>query len=423
MSKSDEINNQIRTKLAQTKEQLVAHYASGGREQIEILADELHKPPALFVYLFDEAGQSRIERDVPTNFLNYRSVVMARDNIPGVDAIESLWSGQNRLIVSGLRLEAANQEIVYAIVGAIQFKDAGELSDRNILILRFIVSFIFVGLICFVLSRHLTKPLKILQSAVRNFAAGTLETRVNQSLSKRKDEIGELGREFDAMAERINSLVAGEKRMLRDISHELRSPLARMHVAVELARKKTDGSDSDELNRIELETERLNELIAEILALVRFDSAHTDVQLDTIDLKDMLETVVDDARFEGAEVVLNTAGIDRATAQIDPHLMHSALENIIRNALRYSSERVEVTLECNGGFKISIRDFGPGVEEIELGNLFKPFYRLEGSRNRKTGGYGLGLAIAKRAVLAHGGDISACNAEGGGLLVVVTIPQ
>lgn len=423
MSKSDEINHQIRIKLAETKKQVSAQYASGGRQQLEILAADLHRPPDLFVYLFDESGQSRVERDVPTNFLNYRSVVMERESIPGVDAIESLWSGRNRLIVSGLKLAAPDQEIVYVVVGAIQFKDAGELSDRNILMLRFVVSFVVVGLICFVLSQHLTRPLKNLKLAVQDFAKGSLDTRVIESLSRRRDEIGELGREFDVMAERIDGLVAGEKRMLRDISHELRSPLARMQVALELARKKTAGKGSAELNRIELEAERLDDLIAEILALVRFDSAQGDIQTESIDLVEMLASVVDDARFEGATVKLETNAIEQAEIPANAYLIHSALENVVRNAIQYTSENVDVILEKNGGYRISVRDYGTGVEDAELVKLFEPFYRVEESRNRQTGGYGLGLAIAKRAVIAHGGGISASNAGGGGLLVSITLPQ
>ena len=422
ISEGDEIDDDISTMLIEKNKQATGIFAEAGISNLQTWANDNHHPPELFIYLFDETGRSDIERDVPENFKKYLRVVMSRDSGTGTETIDSLPSGQNLLIVGGQRLEANGADSLIVLVGAIQFQEAGGLSYRNTLILRFVVSFIFVGVICFLLSRHLTRPLKQLQLAVRSFAEGSLGSELDHSLENRKDEIGELGREFDVMAERIESLVSGEKRMLRDISHELRSPLARMQVALELAKNKTDGKDIAELDRIELETARLDDLIAEILSLVRFDSSEGNIKFETVDLVDLLRTIADDARFEGAEVSLETHGMEHAKTNAAAYMIHSALENIVRNALQYTTDKVEVDLERNGVYKISIRDFGPGVEEDELTSLFEPFFRVEGSRSRKTGGYGLGLAIAMRAIKAHGGEISAHNAEGGGLLIVATIP-
>jgi two-component system sensor histidine kinase CpxA len=423
ISNDDEIDDGISSMLVEKNEQAKTVFAAGGMNDLEMWANDLHRPPELFIYLFDENGRSEFERDIPDNFRSYLPIVMSRSGEANDLTVDSLPSGQNLLIIGGRRLEADGSGGLIVLVGAIQFQEAGGLSYRNTLILRFVVSFIFVGVICLLLSRHLTRPLKQLQLAVRSFAEGSLGSEVNHSLENRKDEIGELGREFDAMAERIESLVSGEKRMLRDISHELRSPLARMQVALELAKNKTDGKDIAELDRIELETARLDDLIAEILALVRFDASENSIRFETVDLVDLLRTIADDARFEGAEVVLETNGMENAKGIADAYMIHSALENIVRNALQYTTDKVEINLERNSVYKISIRDFGPGVAEDQLDNLFEPFYRVEGSRYKKTGGYGLGLAIARRAIEAHGGEISAHNAKGGGLLIVATIPN
>jgi two-component system sensor histidine kinase CpxA len=224
------------------------------------------------------------------------------------------------------------------------------------------------------------------------------------------------------MAERIDGLVSTEKRMLRDISHELRSPIARMQVALELARDKLDGKGSDEIERIELEAARLDDLIAEILELVRFDVQEMDLQYEKLDLVEGLRLVVDDARFEGADITLETNNIENAMVQVNPQLMRSAFENVVRNALKYTADKVEVSLQKNGGYEITVRDHGPGVDRKELDKLFEPFYRVEDSRDRRTGGFGLGLAIAKRSAKAHGGDITASNVDGGGLLVTIRLP-
>jgi two-component system sensor histidine kinase CpxA len=422
MSTSDEIGDQIKRQITDVKAEANTRFQNGGRDSVETWMMANHRPPELFIYLFDKDGKSRIERDIPLSFQGYLADVLERGSTQGVDVIDTLPSGQNRLYISGLRIEALGEVSMYVLVGAIQLSGAGELSDTNTLILRFIVSFIFVGLLCLALSRHLTRPLNLLQQSVRRFARGNLETRVDSSLQVRQDEIGELSREFDVMAERIDGLVSSEKRMLRDISHELRSPIARMQVALELARDKLDEEGSDEIDRIELEAARLDDLIAEILALVRFDVQEMDLRYEKLDLVEGLRLVVDDARFEGADIALETNNIEKAMVQVNPQMMRSAFENVVRNALKYTTDKVEVSLQKNGGYEISVRDHGPGVDRKELEKLFEPFYRVEDSRDRRTGGFGLGLAIAKRSAKAHGGDITASNVDGGGLLVTIRLP-
>jgi two-component system sensor histidine kinase CpxA len=226
------------------------------------------------------------------------------------------------------------------------------------------------------------------------------------------------------MAERIESLIVSQKRLSRDISHELRSPLARLNVALELAKKKTNGDASALLDRIEIESTRLNEMIGRILTLSKLESGATDVERAKIDLTELVRDVVADADFEaGAHDKSVSMSAVECMVVGNESLLRSAIENVLRNAVRYTgpSTAVRVSLETvNGDAVITVRDQGGGVPEEELQHLFRPFYRVGEARERKTGGIGLGLAIAERAIRAHHGSISARN-DNGGLAVEIKL--
>jgi len=227
------------------------------------------------------------------------------------------------------------------------------------------------------------------------------------------------------MAERIESLVTSQQRLTRDISHELRSPLARMNVALEIAKQRSGGEGSPILERIETESRRLNEMISQILTLSKLESGNRDFVKSPVDVKALIEQVVSDADFEagakGKSVKIVRA--DKCTTSANENLLWSAIENVLRNAVRYTNESttVEVSLDAsNGHTRIGVRDHGGGVPEEELENLFRPFYRVGEARERKTGGIGLGLAIAEQAIYAHNGRIEARN-TGDGLLVEISL--
>jgi two-component system sensor histidine kinase CpxA len=217
------------------------------------------------------------------------------------------------------------------------------------------------------------------------------------------------------MAARIQSLVEAQRRLLADVSHELRSPLTRLNLAVELARKAPEAS----LDRIAREAARLNELVGEVLDLSR---AEANPARERVELRTLVEQLVEDARVEaeprGVRLELRA---EECVVTGDPELLRRAVENVLRNAIRYAPEgsAVEVAVTAQGG--VRIRDYGPGAPEAELGRLFEPFYRVERDRDRASGGAGLGLAIARRAVALHGGTIAAENA-GPGLAVTLRIP-
>ncbi|MFI5104644.1 MAG: ATP-binding protein [Terriglobales bacterium] len=297
---------------------------------------------------------------------------------------------------------------------------------RGVPLLGIAIAILAAGGISYLLAWYLTSPIKKLRTTVRAFAEGDLEARVSPALGNRQDELADLGREFDHMGERIAALISSQTRLLADISHELRSPLARLTVALELARKNTNGKRDAALDRIEQEAERVNQLVGQLLTITRLESGAERVPPETVALDEIVEQVVDDANFEA------TAEHKQVTAtQLQPcslrgsmELLRSGVENVVRNAVRYTAENtaVEVTLRVRMGTAVlTVRDHGPGVPESELQHIFEPFYRVSEARERSSGGVGLGLSIADRTVKLHGGSVRAENLADG-LLVTIELP-
>jgi two-component system OmpR family sensor kinase len=276
------------------------------------------------------------------------------------------------------------------------------------------------------LAWYLTRPVRHLRAATRRLAEGALDTRVMSQIGARRDEIADLGRDFDHMADRLQTLVGAQKRLLHDVSHELRSPLARLHVAVGLARQQPEKLAAT-LDRIEHETQRLDDLVGEVLTLSRLEAGVSGATEQYVDVTELLETVVADARFEaetrGCRVALQADGeiLTRGRAE----LLRRAVENVVRNALKYTAPDTIVEVgakrdSVSHHVTISICDRGPGIPQAALTAMFEPFFRADNVTDRD--GFGLGLAIAKRAVEAHRGDIRATNRPEGGLCVEITLP-
>lgn len=293
-------------------------------------------------------------------------------------------------------------------------------------ILQFLGIILTAGLGCYALALYLTSPIGKLRRATQKFAAGDLQTRVGARVGKRRDELSNLANDFDDMAERIESLVTAEKRLTQDISHELRSPLARLNVALELTRAKANPEAQNLINRIENESFRLNEMISRLLTLSKLETNSNGFEKRETNLTKLFEQVVADADFEAQANDKSVKILQKADAKVfgNENLLRSAIENVLRNAVRYTKENtsVEISLENNNkNAVITVRDFGAGVPDAELEKLFRPFYRVQTARDRKSGGIGLGLAIAERAVHAHNGTIEAKNLESG-LLVKIIVP-
>ncbi|KTC78305.1 two-component system sensor histidine kinase CpxA [Legionella brunensis] len=298
------------------------------------------------------------------------------------------------------------------------------------LTIRLAIAIIISGLICYLLSVYLTQPLRSLRMAAKSIATGQLSTRVGRIKGHQRDEIAELSDEFDRMAEQLETIMNSKERLLQDISHELRSPLARLQIAIELGRKKAKNLAEIEFSRMEVECLRLNTLIGEILEFARLDKSFTQLNRTLINLPTLLKQIIDDANFElGTKQsgVFLQEEIGNCQLFLDERLVHRAIENIIRNALRYSAPNPHVDVSLHFDVKhsqinIDIADNGPGVPEEQLEKIFNPFYRVDSSREKKTGGYGLGLSIAQQAIKLHQGQISAMNRKEGGLLVRISLP-
>lgn len=295
------------------------------------------------------------------------------------------------------------------------------------LFLRLLVIMVVGGIFCFWLARYLTTPLLKLRTTTNELSEGNLGARVADKLTKRRDEIGQLGRDFNVMAQRLESMVKAQQRLLGDISHELRSPLARLGVALGLARQRSGAEANGALDRIERESDNLNEMISQLLTLTKLESGTDGRKRTDVDLAALVRDVAEDADFEARSVNRSVQVVSSDNCSINgvEELLRSAVENVVRNAVRFTPEgtAVEVALRRQNGAGdnfavISVRDRGNGVPEEALEKIFRPFYRAEDARDRQSGGgTGLGLAITERAVRMHGGSVSARNASDGGLSV------
>ena len=301
------------------------------------------------------------------------------------------------------------------------------VDQPGVLAFRLLAVFLTAGLVCYALARYLTAPVQKLRAVTYQFAGGDLSARVGPEVGRRRDELAELGRDFDQMAERIESLLTTQRQLFSDVSHELRSPLARLNVALALARQRSGKDAEGSLDRIETEAERLNQMIGQVLALARLESGAGEPEPVAVDLARLVADVVADADFEargrGSSVHLSAS--EPCTVQGTEQLLRSAVENVVRNAVRYTAAGTDVDIalaQAGGEAVITVRDKGPGIPEEHLEKVFQPFYRIEDARDRESGGTGLGLTITERAVRLHGGTVAASNDPEGGLIVELRLP-
>jgi two-component system OmpR family sensor kinase len=302
----------------------------------------------------------------------------------------------------------------------------GALSLPAISLTILVIALVVSALTSWWLAEHLTAPIRRIQAGARALASENLDVRVSAGLEDRHDELAVLARDFDAMADQLRANRAATTQLLRDISHELRSPLARMRVALGLARQ-PPADFVRQLDRLEKEIERLDSMIGQVLKLARLQGTDVLGIRESFDFDEMLDEVALDANFEGAikNCQVNLRGAAKAAIAGNRELMSSAIENVLRNAMRYSppGQAVEISIIRGAGLEIVIRDHGPGVPPAALERIFEPFYRVAESRDRDSGGEGIGLAITSRVMQAHGGTAKATNAAGGGLEVRLSLPE
>jgi two-component system sensor histidine kinase CpxA len=400
----------------------VNEYEDGGPEGLRKYFENLDATQHLRAYLFDEAGNELSHRPAPDWAMR---VAAGGPRIPHDGFVFPAPPVQRD---SRASLDGKHR---YTVVLGMPPGPRVFFGPRGLPIPGLVILVISSGLVCYFLAWYMTKPIVRLRVAARQLASGDLTARTGAP-ARRRDEVSGLMRDFDAMAERIETLLKAQSRLLNDISHELRSPLARLNVALGLARQRAGVESADMLDRIELEASRLNELIGRILTLARLEDGEQRVPQTPVPLNDIVISVTEDAEFEAqARRCHVRTSIPEGNWEVSGNasLLHSAVENVVRNAIRYTQEGTSVDIElarsANGGRQeatVRVSDCGSGVPAEALTKLFEPFYRLDDARGRQTGGVGLGLAITERAVRFHGGKVTAFNRDGGGLVVEIRLP-
>jgi two-component system sensor histidine kinase CpxA len=293
-------------------------------------------------------------------------------------------------------------------------------------VLQWLLPALAGSLLCLLLARHLATPIRTLRTVAGRIADGDFSVRAVPAIGSRKDELADLARDFDRMADRIEALLRKQLELLGDISHELRSPLTRLNVSLELVRR----GKTDAVERMQADLHRLDTLIGQVLTLTRLQTRGDQKNETPVNLRSILESVAEDAQFEvkedGKAVVISRA--EDCWLKGDPALLRSCIENVVRNAVHYTKPQTEVTLSLdlvgNGtdAARILVADRGDGVPAEALENIFEPFYRVTEAHEHQTGGTGLGLSIAQRIAVVHGGSIRARNRNGGGLEMEIRLP-
>jgi len=297
--------------------------------------------------------------------------------------------------------------------------------------LPLLISISISGAACLILAKRLSRGIDILRNATRRVAAGDLTVRVSQEFNackkKRRDEIADLSLEFDHMVMRLDKSMQEQQRLIKDVSHELRSPLARLQFALALAQQKCMGGAEQELEKVKQAADYLNDIISDILSMPMTDTAAWELT-DAIDLKTLLETLVEDYRMQAKEKDVTLAlhsPINDALVATHGNSLIGVFENILRNALHYTPKDSSISVGLDDSkkdfYEVEVRDMGKGVAAASLDDIFKPFFRTDEARARSSGGYGLGLAISKRTVELHDGIISAHNHRNGGLCIKVSL--
>jgi signal transduction histidine kinase len=411
-----------RTMTPMVAARLAQLYDTEGAEGYSTFLGRTEKSFPWRPYLFDSQGKEVLGR------------------IPGPDGMEAYRRALNESqtqIVHGSYTRWVSQKITtdsgheYLLVLELAPRRPPSFlsAPSQVQIIRVASIILIVGLISLWLTRHITSPILKLRKTANQLAAGNLSARVGELSPHRKDELADLYHDFDYMAEQIESLMASQQRLLTDISHELRSPLARLSVALGIAQRMSTPEGRPALTRIERETERLNELIGELLNLARLESGNRSFSRTRLGLLQLLQEVVSDADFEASSRNRSVRLVSESPCFVDGNeaLLRSAIENVIRNAVSYTAEGsdVEVALlsvEEGQTALIRVRDHGPGVPQAALAAIFQPFYRVDETRDRSSGGIGLGLSITERAVRGHGGTVVASNAIDGGLIIEIRLP-
>jgi two-component system, OmpR family, sensor histidine kinase CpxA len=411
-----------RTAIAYYSQTAAEVYDRDGKAGVAALFDRIERDADIHLYLFDSQGRELSGRAPSPEALALSQRALASGNY-------EYGFGNNRTLAAQYANGAREEN--YLVVGDMPRGRLGMLATPGPWIKYLLAFLLATGVVCYLLVRYLTDPLIKLRGGVRRLAAGDVKVRVSGRIGSRYDELADLARDFDVMADRIESLIMAQQRLLGDISHELRSPLTRLNLSLAIARQLAGTTASAEHDRIEIEVGRINTLIDQLLTLTRLESGAEKVDEEQIDLEQLVSETAADADFEARSYNRSVRVLrsEPCSAPGSRLLLRSAIENIIRNAVRHTRKEtvVEITVGCANSLSdsetvITVRDHGPGVPEDSLKDIFLPFYRAAEARDRQSGGVGLGLAITERAVRLHGGKVKAANTPEGGLLVEIRLP-
>jgi len=403
--------------------EVVQAYQSGGEQSAWRYLRSAHESHHVRLFIFDEHGTELLGRRPPEWMQRAQ-----RGEMSTADRFWGRFRPEQFLRASTTTADGHR----YTLITELPPEMHMHFGPHGVPGLGILIGIISSGLVCYFLARYLTAPIVRLRAATQKLASGDLTARAGMPGSHRHDETAELVRDFDCMAERLQTLVDAQRRLLTDISHELRSPLARLNVALELARQRSGVDANSALDRIDRETARLNEMIQRLLTLVRLEGGDDSLEKSPVRLGQLIQEIAKDAAFEAqsrrCQVEVEIVADREVTGS--PSLLHSAIENVVRNAIRYTEEgtAIQIRLQSQQGTAgteavVRVIDSGPGVPEDALDKMFRPFYRIDDARGRQTGGVGLGLAIAARAVALHGGTVQAQNRPEGGLMVEIRLPS
>ena len=388
----------------------------GGLPALRELLEDWRRGGEVLVFVVDGAGRDLLGRPVPSDALARARVLLAAHDDTEEARRVRLADGGNYLLFIPIEAMPLPARVLFR---------RGPPSPLVPLAAGTLASLAFGALLAW----YVARPIQHLRGAFAALARGQLETRVAPLIGRRRDEVADLGRDFDRMAQQLQSLIAAQRSLLHDVSHELRSPLARLQAAIGLARQNPQRFEGS-LERIEYEAERLDELVGQLLTLSRLEASAGEATLERAqrtDLMDLVASIAADAHFEaqasGRAVAF--AGHGETVAVVRGELLHRAIENVVRNAIKYTlpGTTIEVSARTSlsgDTFLVSVADRGSGVAENELEAIFEPFYRS--AIGQPGPGFGLGLAIARRAVEAHSGRVRASNREGGGLRIEIELP-
>lgn len=416
-----QVQTRVQTLLGGSARSLALLHGRMPEEDFRATLESIERRYDFRLFLLDASGRDVIGRPVPERVRRVGAQLRAASGDSRLQGMPPLQT-----LVFGEIVRDARGAVLHAVIDVRGPPLPGVRFILGTMLVPLLFSILIAGMFSALSARYLVKPIDLLRQATRRFASGELEHRVGASLRARRDEFSTLAADFDAMADRIAELIGAQRQLMLDLSHELRSPLARMRVAVELMR---DHPQAHLLDRMERDTDRMDVLIGELLLLARLESPHAPLQRTRVDLAELVADIVEDAHLEIAgqpRTVRHEAPRDERAIDVDGdrELLRRAVENVVRNALQYSPRDadVRVILERDGGHaRIRVVDAGPGFPAEAVPRLFAPFARSDWSDNAQ--GHGLGLAIARAAMQRHGGTIElGARADARGADVVLRLP-